>query len=83
MGPSRQIVDRYVDDWILDIEDRTPLARKIHGLLQSGRTVQAKALLPRELAHPEARGTGPAAVRTSPHDRESPSHTTPGHTAGT
>ncbi|MDL4813937.1 DUF4291 domain-containing protein [Actinomadura opuntiae] len=48
IGLSRHIVDRYVDDWILGIEDRTPLARRIHGLLQAGRTAQAKALLPKE-----------------------------------
>ncbi|GAA2124154.1 DUF4291 domain-containing protein [Actinomadura napierensis] len=52
IGLSRHIVDRYVDDWILGIEDRTPLARRIHGLLQSGRTAQAKALLPKERPYP-------------------------------
>ncbi|MFB4298379.1 DUF4291 domain-containing protein [Actinomadura sp. NTSP31] len=52
IGLSRHIVDRYVDDWILGIEDRTPLARKIHGLLQAGRRAQAKALLPKERPYP-------------------------------
>ncbi|WP_433235806.1 DUF4291 domain-containing protein [Actinomadura nitritigenes] len=52
VGLSRHIVDRYVDDWILAIDDRTPLVRKIHGLLQAGRTAQAKALLPKERLYP-------------------------------
>ncbi len=52
IGLSRHIIDRYVDDWILDIEDRTPLARKIHDHLKAGRTAQAKALLPKERPYP-------------------------------
>lgn len=52
VGLSRHVVDRYVDDWILAIDDRTPLVRKIHGLLQAGRTAQAKALLPEERLYP-------------------------------
>ncbi|MEU8125102.1 DUF4291 domain-containing protein [Spirillospora sp. NPDC049024] len=52
VGLSRHIVDRYVDDWILGIEDRTPLVRKIHGLRQAGRIPQARALLPEEHPYP-------------------------------
>ncbi|WP_433469032.1 DUF4291 domain-containing protein [Spirillospora sp. CA-128828] len=52
IGLSRHIVDRYVDDWILGIEGRTALARKIHGLLKAGRTPQARALLPKERLYP-------------------------------
>ncbi|WP_021598187.1 DUF4291 domain-containing protein [Actinomadura welshii] len=52
VGLSRHIIDRYVDDWILDVEDRTPLARKIHDHLKAGRTPQAKALLPKERPYP-------------------------------
>nr|WP_255204936.1 DUF4291 family protein [Actinomadura sp. BRA 177] len=52
IGLSRHIIDRYVDDWILDIEDRTSLARRIHDLLKSGRASQAKALLPKERPYP-------------------------------
>ncbi|WP_141576487.1 DUF4291 domain-containing protein [Actinomadura sp. WMMA1423] len=52
IGLSRYIVDRYVDDWILGIEDRTPLVRKVHALRQAGRTPQARALLPEEHPYP-------------------------------
>ncbi|MEV4001497.1 DUF4291 domain-containing protein [Actinomadura sp. NPDC049753] len=48
IGLSRHIVDRYVDDWILGIDDLTPLVRKIHELRKAGRTPQARALLPKE-----------------------------------
>ncbi|GAA1875650.1 DUF4291 domain-containing protein [Actinomadura bangladeshensis] len=52
IGLSRHIIDRYVDDWILGIEDRTLLARRIRDLLLSGRPAQAKALLPEERPYP-------------------------------
>ncbi|MFB4318853.1 DUF4291 domain-containing protein [Actinomadura sp. 21ATH] len=52
LGLSRHIIDRYVDDWTLGIEDRTPAVRKIHRLLQEGKTVQARRLLPGERPYP-------------------------------
>ncbi|WP_207939262.1 DUF4291 domain-containing protein [Actinomadura darangshiensis] len=52
IGLSRHIIDRYVDDWILSIEDQTPLAHKIHKLLKAGKTPQARALLPKERPFP-------------------------------
>ncbi|MEV0667604.1 DUF4291 domain-containing protein [Actinomadura luteofluorescens] len=52
IGLSRHIVDRYVDDWILGIEDLTPLVRRIQGLRKAGRTPQARALLPDERPYP-------------------------------
>jgi hypothetical protein len=52
IGLSRHIIDRYVDEWTLAIEDRTPLVRKIHRLLQDGRTSKAKHLLPPERPYP-------------------------------
>ncbi|MFF5261599.1 DUF4291 domain-containing protein [Actinomadura viridis] len=52
IGLSRHIVDRYVDDWTLGIEDLTPLVRKIHRLLQDGHAAKAKDLLPRERPYP-------------------------------
>ncbi|GAA2639907.1 DUF4291 domain-containing protein [Actinomadura fulvescens] len=62
VGLSRQVIDRYVDDWIVSIEDRTPLVRKIHQLLQDGWATKAKALLPNERVYPLssdiARGIG-------------------------
>ncbi|MFC5182379.1 DUF4291 domain-containing protein [Actinomadura harenae] len=52
LGLSRHIIDRYVDDWTLSIEDRTPLARKIHQHVQSGDLTRARRLLPKERPYP-------------------------------
>ncbi|HVU67757.1 MAG TPA: DUF4291 domain-containing protein [Ktedonobacteraceae bacterium] len=48
VGLSRQIIERYVNDWTLDIRDYTPLARKIYHLLQHGQQEKARAFLPKE-----------------------------------
>jgi len=48
VGLGRQIVSRYVDDWITGIEDLTPLVGKIRGLVDDGSTAQAEDLLPLE-----------------------------------
>jgi hypothetical protein len=52
VGLSRHVIDRYVDDWTVEIRDVTPLVRKIHRLLQDGREPQAKDLLPKERVYP-------------------------------
>jgi hypothetical protein len=52
IGLSRHIIDRYVDDWTLSIEDRTSLVRRIHRLLQDGQAAKAQRLLPRERPYP-------------------------------
>ncbi|RFU37794.1 DUF4291 domain-containing protein [Actinomadura logoneensis] len=54
IGLSRHIIDRYADDWTLSIDDRTPLAHKIHRHLQRGDVSQAKRLLPKERPYPLA-----------------------------
>jgi hypothetical protein len=48
MGLSGEAVDRYVDDWIMDITDVTDDSRAIHDLVRSGRIAEAVALLPQE-----------------------------------
>ncbi|QFG26333.1 DUF4291 domain-containing protein [Actinomadura sp. WMMB 499] len=48
VGLSRHVIDDYVDEWIFGIEDRTPLVRRIHRLVQDGKTSQARTLLPPE-----------------------------------
>jgi len=48
VGLSRQIIREYVDDWILDIADCTPLARKTRRLCEEAQHAQAKRLLPPE-----------------------------------
>jgi hypothetical protein len=52
VGLSRHVIDRYVDDWILEIRDLTPLVRRIHRLVQGGDAAKAKELLPRERGYP-------------------------------
>ena len=56
VGLSRHVIQRYVEEWIVEIQDYTPLARRLYGLIQSGNAAKAKPLLPREAVYPlEAR----------------------------
>lgn len=52
VGLSRHIIERYVNDWTLEIRDYTPLVRKISGLLQEGEEAKAKSFLPKEQVYP-------------------------------
>lgn len=52
VGLSRGIIRRFVDEWVVSIEDLTPLVRKIHGMLKSGGADKAKKLLPPERIYP-------------------------------
>ncbi|HEX2907005.1 MAG TPA: DUF4291 domain-containing protein [Phototrophicaceae bacterium] len=52
VGLSRQIIRQYVDEWMVDIQDYTPLTRKIHQLVQSGHADKAAKLLPPERVYP-------------------------------
>lgn len=52
IGLSRQVIRRYVDDWLVSLVDLTPTVRKIHTLLQAGRADQAARLLPPERLYP-------------------------------
>lgn len=48
VGLSRQVIQRYVDEWTLAIEDMTPLVHKLYNLIQSGHADRAELALPRE-----------------------------------
>ena len=48
IGLSRHVVRRFTDEWIVGIEDKTPLVRKLHRLLQSGNADAARKRLPAE-----------------------------------
>ena len=48
VGLGRTVIERYVNDWIVEIQDFTPLVRKIHALVQNGKVANAKKLLPPE-----------------------------------
>ncbi len=52
VGLSRHIIEKYVNDWTLEIRDYTPLVRKIYGLLQEGQEAKAKSFLPKEQSYP-------------------------------
>jgi hypothetical protein len=48
VGLSRNIVERYVDEWTVEIRDLSPIVTKISGLLKAGQVDKAKRLLPAE-----------------------------------
>ena len=48
VGLGRAVIERYVEEWVVEIRDLTPLARKIHALVQSGQADRARKLLPPE-----------------------------------
>ena len=48
VGLSRHIIQKYVDDWVVEIQDYTPLVRKIHALVKTGHSDKAKKMLPPE-----------------------------------
>ena len=52
VGISRFMIREYVDDWIYEIIDYTPLTKKIYTLLQKGDSTKAKKLLPPEKPYP-------------------------------
>lgn len=52
VGLSRHIIERYVNEWTVEIRDVTPLVKKIYKLLQEGQEAKAKAFLPKERSYP-------------------------------
>ncbi|MFB8002440.1 DUF4291 domain-containing protein [Nocardia sp. NPDC056000] len=52
VGLSRHIIDRYVDEWTVEIRDLTPLVHKMSAHLRAGHVDRAKALLPPERPYP-------------------------------
>lgn len=55
VGLSGEAVGRYVDEWVVGIEDVTGLAHRIHGLVQAGdprSLAEAEALRPPERPYP-------------------------------
>lgn len=52
IGLSASTVEMYVHEWIVEIEDVTPLAHEIHALVQSGDQDRAAPLLPTEAPYP-------------------------------
>lgn len=52
VGLSRHIIRTYTQDWIVSIEDCTPLVRKLYDLIQRGHSDKAAKLLPKEKPYP-------------------------------
>jgi hypothetical protein len=52
IGLSRHIINEYVQDWIVEIEDYTPRVCKMRELILSGQMEKAKRLLPLEKVYP-------------------------------
>lgn len=52
VGISRHLIREYVEEWVIDIEDITPLVRKIHSHLRNGKIKHAQKLLPTEKVYP-------------------------------
>jgi hypothetical protein len=52
VGLGRHVIDRYVDEWTVDITDETARARKIADLLARGQEPAARRLLPPERPYP-------------------------------
>jgi hypothetical protein len=52
LGLAGEAAARYADEWIVGIEDVTPLATEIHGLVREGRLDEAAGLLPAERPYP-------------------------------
>ena len=48
VGISRHLIREFNDDWLVEIEDLTPLARKIRALMDAGKIENARRLLPVE-----------------------------------
>jgi hypothetical protein len=54
VGLSRHVIRRYVEEWVVEIRDYTPLVRKMDNMLRSGAADQARKLLPPERVYPVA-----------------------------
>lgn len=52
VGISRYLIKEYNEDWIVDIEDYTPLVKKIYDFRLKGEYDRAKRLLPEEKVYP-------------------------------
>jgi hypothetical protein len=52
VGLSRHIIERYVHEWTLQIQDYTPLVRKLYRMIQTGNAAKANGLLPKERVYP-------------------------------
>lgn len=52
VGISRHLIEEYNNNWIVDIQDYTPLTHKIYNLRMDGEYDKVKKLLPKEKIYP-------------------------------
>jgi hypothetical protein len=52
VGLSRHVIQRYVEEWTVEIRDVTPLVHRLYQLIQTGAVNRAAAQLPRERMYP-------------------------------
>jgi Domain of unknown function (DUF4291) len=52
VGISRHLIETYVNEWVVNIEDKTPLVQKIDTLIRAGNADKAKDFLPKERVYP-------------------------------
>ncbi|MEU8982198.1 DUF4291 domain-containing protein [Streptomyces sp. NPDC048309] len=52
LGLAGEAAARYADEWVVNIDDVTPLATRIHSLVRAGDLEGARALLPEERPYP-------------------------------
>ena len=52
IGIGRDLIRAYAESWIVSIEDRTPLVRKMYQQIQAGHADGAARLLPKERPYP-------------------------------
>ena len=52
VGISRHLIHEFVEEWIVKIEDYSPIVTKIHQLIRSGKSKNVKRLLPSEKIYP-------------------------------
>lgn len=58
VGLSRAVLQTFVDEWVVGIEDLTPVVRKVREARDRGRTGDARRHLPREAIYPVPPGIG-------------------------
>nr|WP_324615845.1 DUF4291 family protein [Streptomyces puniciscabiei] len=56
LGLAGEAAARYADEWVVGIEDVTPPASEVHGLVRAGELAGATGLLPEERPYPVADG---------------------------
>ena len=58
VGIGSEVIKEFTDNWVVSIEDMTPLARKIRAACLAGNSSRAKTWLPKEREYRVARDPG-------------------------